>query len=80
MCGDRGHPSSVAGFDQYDQLYADAKLWLNKGWIDYYSPQLYWPIDRVALSFPVLLGWWKAENKWNGTCGRASAWGKILPG
>ena len=60
-----GHPESVVGFDQYDQLYADAKLWLNKGWIDYFSPQLYWPINRIPLSFPVLLGWWANENKKN---------------
>lgn len=57
-----GYPESVGGFDQYDQLYADAKLWLNKGWIDYFSPQLYWPINRLSQSFPVLLGWWSSEN------------------
>ena len=53
-----GYPESISGFDQYDQLYADASLWLNKGWIDYFTPQLYWPINRMAQSFPVLLGWW----------------------
>lgn len=57
-----GYPESVTGFDQYDQLYADARLWLNKGWIDYFSPQLYWPIRRLEQSFPVLLGWWASEN------------------
>ncbi len=57
-----GYPESVGGFDQYEQLYADAKLWLNKGWIDYFTPQLYWPITRQAQSFPVLLGWWSGEN------------------
>ncbi|MBL7742826.1 MAG: family 10 glycosylhydrolase [Chitinophagaceae bacterium] len=57
-----GYPESIAGFDQYDQLYADAKLWLNKGWIDYFTPQLYWPINRISASFPVLLGWWRDEN------------------
>lgn len=58
-----GHPPSVGGFDQYEVLYADARLWLNKGWIDYFTPQLYWPINRAAQSFPVLLGWWSRENK-----------------
>ena len=58
-----GHPEGVVGFDQYDQLYADAKLWLNKGWIDYFSPQLYWPINRIPLSFPVLLGWMANEAR-----------------
>ena len=57
-----GYPESAAGFDQYEQLYADAKLWLNKGWIDYFTPQLYWPINRQNASFPVLLGWWAGEN------------------
>lgn len=57
-----GYPESISGFDQYDQLYADAKLWLNKGWIDYFTPQLYWPINRIGQSFPVLLGWWAGEN------------------
>ncbi|MEO6682027.1 MAG: family 10 glycosylhydrolase [Ginsengibacter sp.] len=57
-----GHPKSIEGMDQYDQLYADAKLWLNKGWIDYFSPQLYWPVSRQKQSFPVLLGWWSGEN------------------
>ena len=57
-----GYPSIVEGFDQYNTLYADAKLWLNKGWVDYFSPQLYWPINRMPLSFPVLLGWWNSEN------------------
>lgn len=60
-----GYPSVVEGFDQYNTLYADAKLWLNKGWVDYFSPQLYWPINRMPLSFPVLLGWWKGENTKN---------------
>lgn len=60
-----GYPASIGGFDQYDQLYADAKLWLNKGWIDYFSPQLYWPINRITQSFPVLLGWWQGENTMN---------------
>lgn len=56
------NPQSIKGFDQYDKLYADAKLWLNEGWIDYWTPQLYWTINDVDQSFPVLLGWWKSEN------------------
>lgn len=57
-----GFPSSIAGMDQYDKLYADARLWLNKGWIDYFSPQLYWPIRQIPQSFPILLDWWEKEN------------------
>jgi uncharacterized lipoprotein YddW (UPF0748 family) len=57
-----GYPASIRGMDQYDVLYADAKLWLNNGWVDYFTPQLYWPINQVPQSFPVLLGWWTKEN------------------
>lgn len=60
-----GFPESVEGFDQYDKLYADARLWLNKGWIDYFTPQLYWNINKLPQSFPVLLGWWAGENTHN---------------
>ncbi len=57
-----GYPESIRSMDQYDKLYADAKLWLNKGWVDYYMPQLYWRINAIQQSFPVLLGWWESEN------------------
>jgi uncharacterized lipoprotein YddW (UPF0748 family) len=60
-----GHPATIEGFDQYDKLYADAKLWLNKGWVDYYTPQLYWPISKIPQSYPVLLSWWNKENTMN---------------
>ena len=57
-----GYPEGIAGLNQYDELYADAKLWLNKGWLDYFTPQLYWPIDAPRQSFPKLLSWWESEN------------------
>jgi len=57
-----GFPKGISGMDQYEELYADAKLWLNKGWIDYFTPQLYWPTRQMGQSFPVLLGWWESEN------------------
>ena len=57
-----GNPPSIAGYDQYAMLYADAKLWLNKGWVDYWTPQLYWPTRQIKQSYPVLLGWWVDEN------------------
>lgn len=57
-----GHPNSIEGFDQYEELYADAKKWLNEGWVDYFTPQLYWPVNQVPQSFPVLLNWWDEQN------------------
>ena len=60
-----GNPASIQGYDQYAKLYADAKLWLNEGWVDYWTPQLYWPTRQIPQSFPVLLGWWKGQNTMN---------------
>ncbi|MDY3556399.1 family 10 glycosylhydrolase [Gemmata sp. JC717] len=57
-----GHPAGIAGLDQYAELYADAKLWFNEGWVDYFTPQLYWPIAQEKQSFPKLLDWWAGEN------------------
>lgn len=57
-----GHPPGVEGFDQYEGLYADAKKWLNEGWVDYFTPQLYWPIGQEKQSYPKLLAWWAGEN------------------
>ena len=60
-----GTPPGIAGFDQYAELYADARLWFNQGWVDYYTPQLYWAIAQEKQSFPKLLGWWVGENSKN---------------
>jgi uncharacterized lipoprotein YddW (UPF0748 family) len=57
-----GHPPGIAGFDQYAELYADAKRWFNEGWVDYFTPQLYWPIKQEKQSYPRLLEWWAGEN------------------
>src|SRR5205823_203424 len=57
-----GFPPGIEGFNQYEKLYADAKLWLNEGWVDYWTPQLYWPIAQQKQSYPKLLAWWAGEN------------------
>jgi uncharacterized lipoprotein YddW (UPF0748 family) len=35
-----------AGVQNYDDLYADIKLWVKNNWIDYNVPQLYWDIGH----------------------------------
>ncbi len=57
-----GSPPQIQGYDAYAKLYADSRKWLNNGWVDYFAPQLYWSIDAPQQSFPVLLGWWAAQN------------------
>ena len=57
-----GYPEQIKGFDSYEKLYGDSRKWLREGWIDYFTPQLYWPIAQTAQSYPTLLGWWLSEN------------------
>ncbi|MEM7576014.1 MAG: family 10 glycosylhydrolase [Planctomycetota bacterium] len=57
-----GNPHYIKGFDQYEQLYADAHLWMREGWIDYMAPQLYWEIRNPDQSYVGLLQWWHANN------------------
>ena len=43
-----GMPNPIRGLDQYSRIYADPKLWLQNGWLDYLAPQLYWAIAPPA--------------------------------
>ena len=55
-------PPGIEGFSQYDKLYADVELWLERGWLDYLAPQLYWPHGQKAQAFEVLLDYWARQN------------------
>lgn len=57
-----GDPASVTGFDAYARIYADARAWLRRGWVDYLVPQLYWSVDQDGQRFQDLLRWWEAQN------------------
>ncbi|MBI5915702.1 MAG: family 10 glycosylhydrolase [Bacteroidetes bacterium] len=51
-----------AGINTYDDLYADVRGWLEKGWIDYVAPQLYWHIGFPVADYELLLKWWKDNS------------------
>lgn len=53
--------ATTAGITNYDDLYADIRLWIKKGWIDYVLPQLYWEIGKKAADYEVLAHWWANE-------------------
>ncbi len=52
---------TTAGITNYDDLYADIRLWIKEGWIDYVLPQLYWEIGKKAADYEVLAHWWANE-------------------
>lgn len=54
--------NTKAGQTNYDDLYADILLWLQKGWIDYVAPQLYWEMGHKAAPYEVLIDWWSKHT------------------
>ncbi len=50
--------SATSGLQNYDQLYADILLWIEKGWVDYTIPQIYWEIGHKAADYETLAKWW----------------------
>ena len=63
---------SISGQDAYSVLYCDAAAWLKRGYIDYISPQLYWPSLTSSpkyssgQDYETLCEWWSnLANKYN---------------
>lgn len=54
--------SKTKASTNYDDLYADILLWLERGYIDYVTPQLYWEIGHKAADFGELVGWWSRNS------------------
>jgi uncharacterized lipoprotein YddW (UPF0748 family) len=50
--------SESNGFDGYGKLYADARKWAQKGWIDYLNPQIYFPFGYQVAPYDKLVDWW----------------------
>lgn len=56
--GDRIPGSETGGLQNYDDLYADVLYWINKGWVDYTVPQVYWEIGHKTADYDRLCRWW----------------------
>lgn len=54
---------TTAGVENYDDLYADTRLWIQKGWIDYITPQIYWYFGFTPAAFEKLVDWWVKETE-----------------
>ena len=55
--------ATKAGITNYDDLYANIRLWIQAGWIDYVLPQLYWEIGKKVADYEILAHWWANEIK-----------------
>ena len=54
-------PHGTRGLDQFETIASDPKKWLEQGWIDYITPQLYWR-ETSNRSYSKLLEWWGETN------------------
>ncbi len=50
--------SDTRGGDSFYELYADSRKWVQKGWVDYINPQVYWPFGYRLVAFEKLVEWW----------------------
>ncbi len=53
--------SDTAALQSYDDIFADSRGWVKKGWLDYVAPQLYWPIGFKAADYRALTAWWSKQ-------------------
>ncbi|MCC9167830.1 glycoside hydrolase family 10 protein [Pontibacter harenae] len=53
--------SESNGLSGYSALYADARKWVKKGWVDYVNPQVYFPFNYKPAPYEKLLDWWSAN-------------------
>ena len=55
--------SETGGSQSYNNMYADSRTWIRKGYVDYIVPQIYWPIGFGAADYSKLVKWWANEVK-----------------
>lgn len=56
--------NTARALSSYDDLYADSRYWIQKGWIDYIAPQIYWSFEAKNTPYQHLVDWW-SKNKAN---------------
>ncbi|MBE6574233.1 MAG: glycoside hydrolase family 10 protein [Ruminococcaceae bacterium] len=56
--------SKTSGLSAYDSIYCDALSWIEGGYIDFISPQIYWSFTDKNAPFAELCDWW--DNKLKG--------------
>ena len=39
-------------------MYADVRLWIRQGWLDYVAPQVYWSFAHPSVPYDKVTEWW----------------------
>ena len=70
--GSNGGSDTSADSQGFYDLYADAKAWIDGGYIDYICPQIYWSFENEKTPFAEIYDWWSDAVRGKGV--------KLLPG
>lgn len=57
---------TTAGVETYYDHYADTRKWVQKGWLDYIAPQIYWQIGHKQCDYATLVDWWSDVTRGTG--------------
>lgn len=57
-----GSPTSPGALQHYSALFADTKKWIQSGWLDYLTPQVYWFIGQAGSDYKLLVPWWNNNS------------------
>ncbi len=57
-----GSPTSAGALQHYSALFADSKKWIQSGWVDYLTPQVYWYIGQTGSDYKLLVPWWNNNS------------------
>ena len=58
--------SATRGTEGYYSVFGDAKTWVEKGWVDYIVPQIYWETGNAYADYETLVKWWSDVVKGTG--------------
>ncbi|WP_458407621.1 family 10 glycosylhydrolase [Anaerotignum sp.] len=58
--------SATRGTEGYYSVFGDAKTWVEKGWVDYIVPQIYWEQGNAYADYETLVKWWSDVVKGTG--------------
>ncbi|MDJ0382558.1 family 10 glycosylhydrolase [Streptomyces sp. G-G2] len=55
---DPGGSDTRGSTQSYDDIHADTRGWVRRGWLDYIAPMIYWHIGNDTADYARLVSWW----------------------
>lgn len=50
--------SETNGLSTFSAQFADSRKWIKEGWVDYLSPQIYFPFNHKLAPYEEVVKWW----------------------